>query len=81
MGEVWYSNSGGASRLCVGRNDEIQMADTQGGASMTSILSKDSPENPNPFFIEVIRRLMRIVDKNIDDITALEKRVKELEDK
>ena len=48
---------------------------------MTSILSKDSPENSEPFFIEVIRRLMKIVDKNIDDITALEKRVKELEDK
>jgi len=48
---------------------------------MTSLISKDSPENPEPFFIEVIRRLMKIVDKNIDDITALEKRVKELEDK
>ena len=48
---------------------------------MTSLIPKDSPESPEPFFIEVIRRLMRIVDKNIDDITALEKRVKELEDK
>ena len=47
---------------------------------MTSLISKDSPENPEPFFIEVIRRLMKIVDKNIDDITALEKRVAALEE-
>ena len=47
---------------------------------MTSLIPKDSPKSPEPFFIEVIRRLMKIVDKNIDDITALEKRVTALEE-
>ena len=47
---------------------------------MTSLIPKDLPESPETFFIEVIRRLMKIVDKNIDDITALEKRVTALEE-
>ena len=60
---------------------EVWYSNKSGGENMTSLIPNDSPESPEPFFIEVIRRLMRIVDKNIDDITALEKRVKELEDK